>query len=308
MKKSLIALAVAAVLPATAMAASQVRMYGIADVYVGYSDPDVGDGSVVVNSGGQSTSRWGVDGSEDLGGGLSGVFKLEAGLNMDEGRGQSGAVNGAGTSASSVDFRRRSYVGLKGGFGQLVLGRTFTPIFWTLLENDAGGMAHSVTDWPGGAVGRWDNGIHYDGKFGPVKLYAAYSTEENTGDDGVGIGARFNIGGFGASLAYQDNFGDKWKQAGINGSFGPVKVGLNYSDADSFDNRFGLSVNFKIGASGSILFNMVDQSANAGGADSTNYQLFYRQGLSKRTNWYAGVVATNDGDDRSFRLGVRHRF
>lgn len=304
MKKSLIALAVAATLPATAMAASQVRMYGIADAYIGFQDDDraaSGDSGIVVQSGGQSTSRWGVDGSEDLGGGLSGIFKFEAALAVDTG------------TPGGVQFQRRSYVGVKGGFGEVVLGRTYSPIFWTAIHNDVGGMAHSITDFAtigGGAVGRWNDGVHYAGKFGGVRVYAAYGADETAADeDGFGVGVRYDGGAFGASLAYQTQpiTGDTHLQVGGNVKFGGFKLGANWvnieDNATGLDgDNIGVSASMKIGASGSLLLNVVDFESG-----DTDMQLFYRQGLSKRTNWYVGYLDFDTGGTE-FRLGLRHRF
>jgi len=82
MKKSLIAIAVAAALPAFAQAQTNVQLYGIVDTSIGVADVG-GSGSnteVVVLSGVQSTSRFGFRGTESLGGGLSAIFNYEAGV------------------------------------------------------------------------------------------------------------------------------------------------------------------------------------------------------------------------------------
>ena len=108
MKKSLIALAVLAASGA-AMAQSSVTLYGIADVVI-HKDDNV---SAKLSSGGVSTSRWGVKGSEDLGGGLKANFNLESDVNMG-----TGANNPAGM------FRRSAYVSLASDqYGELRLGR-----------------------------------------------------------------------------------------------------------------------------------------------------------------------------------------
>ena len=65
-----------------------------------------------------SNSRLGFRGTEDLGGGLAASFWLESGTTPD---------NGAAAIAS---FNRRSTVSLSGGFGEIRLGRDFTPTFW----------------------------------------------------------------------------------------------------------------------------------------------------------------------------------
>src|SRR5450830_1563961 len=134
MKKTLIALAVLAASGA-AMAQSTVTVYGIADVYGRYSTTDKGNGAgslakSEIGTGGINTSRWGLKGSEDLGGGLKANFKLEQGFLLD-----TGAVNVAGQA-----FSRYSYVGLSGGFGEVKLGKTGT------AYDDVSGASDAVFD------------------------------------------------------------------------------------------------------------------------------------------------------------------
>ena len=134
MKKSLIALAVIAASGA-AMAQSSVTLYGIVDSYVGQTSSKT-DSSIpanvkaklsqtVVNGSGLSSSRWGLKGKEDLGGGLAAVFTLESGFSIDSG---ANANNGgtAGDNATNILFGRQASVGLSGGFGEVRLGRLYT--------------------------------------------------------------------------------------------------------------------------------------------------------------------------------------
>lgn len=125
MKKSLIALAVLAASGA-AMAQSSVTLYGVADAFVGSKQTNtvtaVGNNLVatkqrqtVVDSSGLSGSRWGLKGSEDLGGGLKGLFVLESGFSIDNGAQAQGAL-----------FGRQAFVGLSSGFGTLSLGRQYS--------------------------------------------------------------------------------------------------------------------------------------------------------------------------------------
>ncbi len=124
MKKSLIALAVLAASGA-AMAQSSVTIYGLADVWVGSQKGDpknstVGDKSVTkMGSGGLNGSRIGFKGTEDLGGGLKAVFKLEQGIDLTDG--------------DAAGFDRQSYVGLAGGFGEVTFGNT-----WTAMDDVIG--------------------------------------------------------------------------------------------------------------------------------------------------------------------------
>ncbi|HEY0837326.1 MAG TPA: porin, partial [Azospirillum sp.] len=79
MKKSLIALAVLAAAGA-ASAQSSVTLFGIVDAVVTVGRGTVADRTQLTDSG-YNSSRLGFRGTEDLGGGMSASFWLEAGLN-----------------------------------------------------------------------------------------------------------------------------------------------------------------------------------------------------------------------------------
>ena len=158
MKKSLIALAVLAA-AGTASAQSSVTLFGIVDATL-QRVSNSGGGSVTrLTNSGYNSSRLGFRGTEDLGGGMSASFWLEAGVSNDDGQ-------GAGTSATNsalppvlaapppagtvvtvpaaglrpgqqgLTFNRRSTVSLAGGWGELRLGRDYTPQFWNLTIFD----------------------------------------------------------------------------------------------------------------------------------------------------------------------------
>jgi predicted porin len=112
-KIPLAALAVLASSAAAPAPAQNVTLYGLVDAGV-VSTRTQGAGTVAgVDSGITGGSRWGVRGSEDLGGGLKASFRLESGFESDTGAsGQGGRL-----------FGRSSWVGLSGGFGEMRLGR-----------------------------------------------------------------------------------------------------------------------------------------------------------------------------------------
>src|SRR5450830_1601040 len=129
MKKSLIALAVLAASGA-AMAQSSVTLYGVADV--GFAHENNGNTSVSrMDSGNLNGSRWGLKGSEDLGGGLKAIFTLEAGFSLD---------TGAQADAARM-FNRQSFVGVSSGFGTVKLGRQMNPVYATASTWDSFGDA-----------------------------------------------------------------------------------------------------------------------------------------------------------------------
>jgi predicted porin len=137
MKKSLIALAVLAA-AGTASAQSSVTLFGIVDATV-QRVSNSGGGSVTrITNSGYNSSRLGFRGTEDLGGGMSASFWLEAGVNNDDGSGAVTATNnqGATTGGGGLTFNRRSTVSLAGGWGELRIGRDYTPQFWNLTIFD----------------------------------------------------------------------------------------------------------------------------------------------------------------------------
>lgn len=116
--------AATAAIPAMAQTGDSVTLYGIIDTAVrtqtgltaGYARSPLN--STVVASGVGPTSRWGLRGSEDLGGGLRATFNLEGGINID---------TGAQANATTM-FDRASVVGLAGSWGSITAGRQNTLI------------------------------------------------------------------------------------------------------------------------------------------------------------------------------------
>ncbi|MES2944460.1 MAG: porin [Pseudomonadota bacterium] len=107
---------------------------------------------------GTAASRWGVRGNEDLGGGWNAVFTLESGIAVDTGAsGQGGRL-----------FGRQAFVGLKGDFGTVTVGRQLTMRFFGMMDADlfgAGAHGTGVLD-SGIPNARADNSISYMGKWG----------------------------------------------------------------------------------------------------------------------------------------------
>jgi len=102
-----------------AMAQSNVTLYGVVDAGISYSNNVDGGSQVQARSGSMSGGRWGMKGTEDLGGGVKAIFRLENGFNIYNGTlGQGGR-----------EFGRSAYVGLQSDhFGTLTLGRQYDPI------------------------------------------------------------------------------------------------------------------------------------------------------------------------------------
>jgi predicted porin len=219
MKKSLIALAVMAAAGA-ASAQSSVTLFGIVDATLQWSKGSNGDTRFNVTNSGYNSSRLGFRGTEDLGGGMAASFWLEAGVNNDNGSGQN-TVQNSGTNAplsgGGLTFNRRSTVSLSGGWGEVRIGRDYTPTFWNLTVFDPFGTNGSGTTatLQGGATGvntvRASNSIGYfmpanmGGFYGQFQ-YAENELPNNTGaaiDSGRYVGGRvgFASGPFNVAFA-----------------------------------------------------------------------------------------------------------
>ena len=202
-----------------ACAQSSVTLYGVVDTNIEYTTnlPGATPGSsgnrVSMQSGGLSGSRWGLRGTEDLGGGLSALFVLESGFASDTGQSQQGGRL----------FGRQAYVGLKSTtVGQFTFGRQYTTLFQLLANFEP--MAYSTQYEPAavqtGVNFRSDNTAMYTGTFGPVTAQAHWSfgtgapSANPTGggngevpgqprrDSGYGAGVAYMAGPIGATLAF----------------------------------------------------------------------------------------------------------
>ena len=163
----------------TSYAQSSLTLYGVLDSSVAYTSNvnAAGDSQVKIPTlTGSLPSRFGIRGAEDLGGGLQAVFALESGFGVDTGAlGQGGRL-----------FGRQSWVGLKGRFGSVMLGRQMNMSFWATQKSDIMGPAlfsiSSLDLYLPNA--RSDNAIGYMGTFSDVTLGATYSL----GRDASGAG------------------------------------------------------------------------------------------------------------------------
>jgi predicted porin len=208
MKKSLLALAALGLFAGAASAQSTVTLFGIVDA--GYArlsaKTTAGSKSVqgITNSG-LNSSRLGFRGVEDLGGGLRAGFWIEGQLTNDDG------------NAGGLNFQRRSTVSLIGNFGEIRIGRDYTPHFWNLTIYDAfgtNGIGQALT--PGMVAGsgnseaavRKNNTIGYflPGNLGGFngQVQIGFGEQVSGVKTGNYVGGRFgyNAGPVGVNVAY----------------------------------------------------------------------------------------------------------
>ena len=183
MFRSLLAatLAATAALCSIGAQAQSVVLYGLVDASASRSRPLGGDYRWQLDSGNMARSFIGFRGSEDLGGGLRAVFRLESYLRADTG--QSGRFDGDGF------WGRDANVGLSGNFGTTVLGRNVTPLYLaTITFNPFGesfGFSPSTRQYFAGAmVGdrSWNNSLAYmNNPNDALRVHLAINTPEASG-------------------------------------------------------------------------------------------------------------------------------
>jgi predicted porin len=229
---TMVAMAVTGLAAGAAHAQSSVTLYGIVDAGLGYINNWASTGAT---SGGAHVfkmingvwagNRFGLKGSEDLGGGTKAIFTLEQGFNI---------MNGTNSTAA-LAFHRQAWVGVTNdAYGTLTLGRQYTP-YYTLLS------PWSPTTWLTGAFGahpgdidsldtnyRANNSVVYTSPtFAGLTVSGSYSLGGVAGseatDSAWSLAAQYKAGPFGLGVGYQHINNTRtttqaWNSAVANGS------------------------------------------------------------------------------------------
>ncbi len=348
MNKKLVALALSAVAAGVASAqTANVTLYGIVDTYL--STQRIGGGgsgttavaaksTTMLTGGGLSGSRWGLRGSEDLGGGMNAIFVLENGFASD-----SGQLNQGGRL-----FGRQAYVGLNGGFGSVTVGRQYSPSFYVMCNSDDtfGGCltGFSAVANMGGFFAntlRQDNAVKYSTpNFGGVTASLAWALGEvagtSSGSRTLGGNVEYKNGPIYVGVGFSDQKNaaatgsDKQFILGATYNFGVAYAGLTYIEnktvAGVKTKPLVGSVTVPFGAARIGL--QLAQAKRDGGDKQTSFGLLGEYDLSKRTEVYGayvqcknkGLACSADGNVANstatlrnqsasvFALGLKHKF
>jgi predicted porin len=227
MNKKLLAVAVTGALAVPTAALAQVTVFGTIDTGIRSQSKALtatGDDSVLlVTDGLRTTNRWGIRGTEDLGGGMSANFWLEGQMGTDTGAMGSSPAQGAGptlvgaSGSANVNqgiFQRKAVVGLSSGAFSIDLGRDYTLNFKTQGIYDP--MSYTYTGIAPTA------GTNVAGTRSSNMVTAAW---------------RFGTGGIRVDYAMGEVIGEMSgsTRMGINGDFkiGPVTLAAAYSTQDN---------------------------------------------------------------------------
>lgn len=315
-----------------ALAQSSVNLYGRINTTV--ENVKVGN-QKAINGLTSNTSFIGFRGTEDLGGGLKASFQLESAFGSDDGSGP-------------MNFTRHSEVNLAGSFGKLRLGTfnaasyLATADYISMHNHDTGNSAdqlyaytmresnkiayvtpefsgftaevqHSFHEQVSGGRNAWDLGVNYGN--GPLGIGLGYSNSPT-----AVMGTATNEGQqFAARVSYAIN------ALTLGAYYQYIKLADVLGTDDAKRHAYRLSAMYTLGAS--------ELHANVGRADkfkvgnnslagsaATQWTLGYNYNLSKRTKAYgyytkvnngaasSYMTGTNNTDQRSFAVGVRHLF
>lgn len=313
------ALALAACCAATsAFAQSSVTLFGLIDTTIRYSTNDnrAGDNKLQMMDGYLTGNRWGLRGTEDLGGGTQAIYMLESGFSPDTGALQQGGRL----------FGRQAYVGFKMPYGgQLTMGRQYTIAAEIIPTYEATGVGLNpnvgYTSFNYDGL-RYDNTIRYGHNFGGGFTGAVgYTFGEVAGDIGrgsaVGVNMAYANGPFTFGAVYQttrDVSGAAyfnalpagassrqtlWSLGGTYKLGNATKLFAGYmnnrlSDADYRNNDFFAGVHYDVTAAlkliGSVHYDRLRHQSNNGTRVTSVAMLDYY--FSKRTDVYFAVDYT----------------
>jgi predicted porin len=254
MKKQVIALAVSAAFAAPVFAQNTVTLYGLIDEGFDYTNSVGGKSLSELQSGYAQGSRWGLKGTEDLGGGLKAVFQLENGFNVNNGKlGQGGLM-----------FGRQAYVGLSNDtYGTVTVGRQYDSLVDYLAQTTANGnwagylFSHPYDNDNTDNSFRVNNTVKYASpSFAGFQAGGTYSFSNDTNfanNRQYSIGGQYANGGLLVAAAYLqannpsssaigaiNNGGDENFLAkrlrvfggGVNYTFGSATAGFVYTNTD----------------------------------------------------------------------------
>jgi len=335
-------------------AQNSITIYGIADASLRYTHGlsaanAAANGSVLsLSSGVNTTSRWGLRGSEDLGGGMRAIFNFESGLNID-----------SGIQANAAKyFDRASIVGLQSAWGAVTLGRQTSMLSDAASPVDPLGFrfanmnpnvstaalsAHGlgIEFGPAGATNgsyRIDNSIKYSGKFRDFTVQAMYGFGEQAGrtsslsSSGLGLGYRTDA--FTATLGYQQfnsatGLTLNGYLGGVSGKLAGNTLSLTYGSWEAetslttrtTNSTFGIGGTVPLTDSLSLVLGYYDVNRSRTAKKDDGYKrliAFLEYQLSKRTRLYAEFdrttwengyqAATFPSSGTGASVGVMHRF
>ena len=318
MQRSLIVAAALASIGASAFAQSTVNLYGRLNLTIERQKVGSASNDWKMQN---NSSRFGLKGSEDLGGGMKAGFQIESGFNPAN-----------GTASTPNFWGRQSEVNLGGGFGMVRLGNFTSEAYYA--TSDYIGMHNHETGTSSDAfyayIGRNTNKVAYRTPGFSGATFEGAVTEGGSLNRTYDFAFNYDAGPLHLGAGYEKNAPNNKnaKQFAVRGLYemGAFTFGaLIQRDTDGYGINYGDRTNYRLSgmyAMGSTEFHLNighagDYNKKIGDQSANQFTVGINQNLSKRTKVYTFYTKVNDkaavgqqvyGDFSSFAVGVRHNF
>jgi predicted porin len=314
-------------------ASAQVTVFGVLDLAAVQLRASGAASMKLLNGDGNTSSRLGLRGSENLGGGWQANFWMETAINVDAGTSGATSTNNIDSvNTGSLTWGRRSTIGLQGPWGEWRLGRDYVPSFANLTTamhpfGTNGVGSSGLLFYPVNAGGttvrtsvRASNALVYQLPSGLGGFYGSAmvatgeqaggtATSRNGQHQGLRLGYRagpFNIAAAQGRTSYTT--GDyTQRNVGVNLQWGPAKLMALWGD-----NQVGvtktsatmLGTQLSLGA-GELRLAYTVLQAQGVANDARQWAAGYVHDLSKRSSVYGTVSAIdNRGNGTRFNVGL----
>lgn len=308
MKKTALSLAIAAVLPAFANAEKVEielpKFYGKINVSV-QATADEGEGNVskVVSN----ASRLGVKGNIDLKHGLQGVYKAEYQTAVDD-----------GDNSGQTFSQRNIFGGIKGDFGQVIVGQFDTPLKKAqkkidLFNDLEGDIKNAITK----SDNRTKNTVQYNTPkiAGLVATVAHIASEDETVNDGTSSSVTYSRKKFYAAVAYdtdvEANGIDVTRLVAQYSVAGITLGGLWETQQQAGQNKDGWVYSAAYKLNSDVKLKAQYGESDIAKDDAKTYSLGVDYKLAKGAKVYAFATDEEFGDNTSnenYGIGLEYKF
>lgn len=304
--KRAIALAVLSATSLSSMAAT-VDIYGKANLTVQSSDEGEGSFTEVKSN----ASRIGFKGTHDLGNGLEVIYKAEFQVDMD----------GDSDKGDSITDRNQ-YIGLKGNFGEVLIGKNDT------VTKQAQGKIDLFNDLNGDIKNLWkgenrmaDSITYKSPKFSDIQLGLTYIAEDSVdGEDGISAAVTYGDKGLKKSKIYaavavdSEVKGYDVVRATVRGKVAGIKLGImaqNQEAVNGGKELDGLLVSAAYGINNYTLKGQIQTANVDGGDDMSGVSVGVDYKLAKSTKLFAFYTTfdmDSQADEDYLGVGLEYKF
>ena len=336
MKKSIIAMTIAAAVAAPMSVNAAASVYGAVQAEITQTDSGKANSDATIGMKEWGRGFIGVKGSEEIGNGMTMIGKMEFGVATDE---------------ATIHGNRQSYVGLKAGWGTVMMGKIPAPYKYaggvkydafvaTSLQarkgitmsaagqNGAqghngfqantvgfrlmdGALAVNIGASEGeGTLG--DINASYKVKMGKgneiIVAHTSHSQDTDQNTAAVAGSVDLGTGAITVPKAAVTNSAADYTATKVGGKFGAIKAQFETIDADGDKGTFIFAAYSMKAAGGSVVIQGGQKDFDSMADAQTDVTVGYIKKFSKKARWFAGARSTDDGTNNATTITYGMRF